>query len=106
MKVKELLTDESKWTKGAAARNARGVAIFVNQEEACQFCLSGALQKCYGESGPELNDAENRLAEAVWEYTNEPVHLRDKAIIDIIEFNDWRADGFKDIRAVIEKADV
>ncbi len=47
MKLSELLTDESKWTKGAFARTKSGVGLWNGSSpNAVCWCLSGALQVC------------------------------------------------------------
>jgi hypothetical protein len=48
MKVKELLSDPSKWTQGANARDSRGIRVPSADPEATCFCIVGALLKCYG----------------------------------------------------------
>lgn len=48
MKVRELFSDESKWTQGADARNALGEKVMAEAEDAVCWCLFGAVQKCYG----------------------------------------------------------
>ena len=47
MKIHELYTNESKWTKRAEARNSEGDKTFFDDHEATCFCLFGALFKCY-----------------------------------------------------------
>lgn len=51
MKVQELFSDESRWTKYQPASDAEGNFCFVDDENACSFCLLGALVKCYGNEG-------------------------------------------------------
>lgn len=47
MKLKELFTDASKWTRRAYARNSRGVPQDYHSPEAVCFCLLGGIYKCY-----------------------------------------------------------
>ena len=42
MKIKELLKNPEKWTKGACARDMRGKPVRVNDPTACCWCLVGA----------------------------------------------------------------
>lgn len=44
-KLRELLSDESKWTQTAFARDRRGRVVPLSSPEACQFCLVGGLDK-------------------------------------------------------------
>lgn len=47
MKIKELLSDESKWTKYATARNKEGNHVTIYDSNAVQWCVLGAMEKCY-----------------------------------------------------------
>lgn len=47
MKVHELLARPEAWTKGAVARDASGIEVDFNSPSACQWCLMGAVVKCY-----------------------------------------------------------
>lgn len=48
MKIKELFTDETKWTQGALARTKKGNIIGALEDNAVCWCLQGAVLKCYG----------------------------------------------------------
>lgn len=47
MKIKELLSDESKWTQGAHARDKDEIPVNSQSPEAVRWCLVGAWEKCY-----------------------------------------------------------
>jgi hypothetical protein len=47
-KIRELLTDESKWTQGALARDALGRPVSACSAQACRWDLYGAMDRCYG----------------------------------------------------------
>ena len=47
MKVKELLTDETKWTKRVFARTAGGFRVSPTNKDATCWCLLGAIERCY-----------------------------------------------------------
>lgn len=47
MKAHELLSDESKWTQKALARNSKGDYCFEQSPDAVQWCTVGAIYKCY-----------------------------------------------------------
>lgn len=50
MRVKQLLSSKDKWCKGAVARTKDGIGLYyASDERACQFCLVGAIDKCYEE---------------------------------------------------------
>ncbi len=44
-KLRDVLSDKSKWTKRAMARDADDDCVGVHSKEACKFCLVGALDK-------------------------------------------------------------
>ncbi len=48
MTARELLTDPTRWCKGAGARDASGKGCSIHSEDAVSFCLVGALVKIYG----------------------------------------------------------
>lgn len=47
MKIKELLSDESKWTQNAYARDKNNKPVLPNNVNAVKWCLLGAVDKCY-----------------------------------------------------------
>lgn len=51
MKAHELLSDATKWTKGAFARRDDGGACNPADDAACQWCLTGAIYRCYWNEG-------------------------------------------------------
>lgn len=93
MKIKELLSDESKWTIKTYARDKDGNLVAPESEKACKFCLSGAIRRCYGDNQVE---ARSKLHIAIHEITGQHSSLP--------RFND-RSD-FQTIRQVLELADV
>lgn len=97
MKVKELLTDESKWTRHANARDAVKDKVPPTDPEAKCWCLLGAIDFCY--QGKLIADKV-----AAIEKLNEVVHEYYKTA-SIVHFNDRKA-TFEDIKKVIELADI
>lgn len=51
MKVQDILTDESKWTRGTDARDADGESVDWASPKAVCWCLNGAIQAAYGRGG-------------------------------------------------------
>lgn len=47
MKVRELLSDERRWTTGAHARDSAGQVVCYTSLDAVCFCLAGAVRRCY-----------------------------------------------------------
>jgi hypothetical protein len=93
MKIKELLTDESKWTQNAGARDKEKIPVPPKSEEAVCWCLFGAILKCYGED----KEVYNRLDKYI---------LYNLTGMGIFSYNDNPKRTFKDIKALIEKLDI
>ena len=47
MTLKELFTDESRWTQGCFARDAEGNEVGLEDPAAVKFCLAGGVLLCY-----------------------------------------------------------
>lgn len=47
MKVKELLSSEEKWCKGALARDERDKFVMPADKSAVKWCINGAICVCY-----------------------------------------------------------
>jgi len=62
MKVSELLSDRSKWTQGASARDKHGDICDPEDPAACKWCFVGALYHCYLEESPSVL---NRIRKAI-----------------------------------------
>lgn len=94
MKVKELLTDESKWTKGEFARTAEGMCCGSLSSFAVRWCLDGAVDHCYRGNGDGVIYSEVRekvkkeIGGSVWDW------------------NDNKERTFEDVKALIEKLDI
>ena len=95
MKVRDLLTDETRWTKGVSARNALGQGgVCYDDPSATSWCLAGAIHKCYGIDG--------------WD----PIAKRVYALIQPLpkggmgEWNDDPARSFSEVRALVEELDI
>lgn len=61
MKMHELLAKPENWTQGAPARNPSGDAVAGSNPEACQWCLFGAVNKCYPGLDQAYGDTVNKL---------------------------------------------
>jgi len=55
MKVRDLLTDESKWTKGQLAKDKEGWRCAPDYKDAVCWCLYGAIYKCYPKANERLS---------------------------------------------------
>ncbi len=91
MKVRDLLTDESKWTQHLYARDANGVTTDLSGPYATCWCLVGALERCYGMT-PEFSLAYTRLAR--------------RTVNGVTEWNDTPTRTFTEVRALVEELDI
>ena len=100
MKVKELLADESKWTRSVLARNRGGYACSPTDPTATCFCLLGAIDRCY----PDLAKSDLaiiKLQRAIAKHTEATIVVP----MTVGTFNDYHA-SFEDIKKVLELADI
>lgn len=51
--ARELISDPTRWTKGAFARDREGTAVPVSLQSAQSFCAMGACMKALRERGQE-----------------------------------------------------
>lgn len=99
MKIKDLLTDKSKWTQYTEARDKNNNPIYASNKEATKFCLLGAIKRCYyGDflypgSMIEMLSVKRRIALEI-------------GTTRIDYYNDDPKRTFKDIRNLIEKLDI
>ena len=93
MKIKELLSDESKWTQGCMARDEHGYSVDSVNKSAASWCLAGAAQKCYP---PGLNylGAMSKLDSYI------------PGTAGVITFNDHAGTTFADIQRLLQEVDV
>jgi hypothetical protein len=88
MKIRELLTDESKWCKGNSAVDAEGYPVFPSNHHATRWCLYGASVKVGFNALKVLEAIQKRLP----------------GIESIGEFND--GSSFSDVKALVEEFDL
>ena len=91
MKIKELLSDSSKWTKRAMARDFNDLTCVAHCDIAIKWCLLGAIVKCYP-GGYKRIQILNKII--------------DNGISDISGFNDLSSTSFSDIKALVERLDI
>ena len=91
MKIRNLLTDESKWCKGVDAQDCNGDEIRYDDPKAHSFCLVGALEVCYRDEGNIIYAIKDKI------------RLR---IGDITRWNDAPERTFEDVRKLIEELNI
>lgn len=92
MKIYELLDTPEKWLKGYFAKNKDGEFVKPLDEEAVQFCIVGAVIKCYGTEGKYsevINSIKNKLN-----------------LSCLITYNDKSSTSYEDIIKVAKELDV
>lgn len=93
MKVKELLSDKSKWTQKTLARNKEGIAVSYLSPTAFSFCLVGAVEKCY--SLEDKQKAYKVLSRIVERTRFDPAY-----------WNDSPGRTFEEVKALVEELDI
>jgi len=100
VKVKELLSDESKWTKGAYAKDENGRYVSCHSSLAVSFCLIGSIERCYGDDDRAYVSVRNQ----VLEYLNKNV-VDSRFSTNIVQFND-RCATWNDVKTMIDVLDI
>jgi hypothetical protein len=95
--ILNILSDESKWTKHASARDANEKPIRVTHEAACKWCINGAIWK-----SSQGFDQNNFIAERI----RGSIHklFPDRYHGTIFGFNDHKDTTFEDVVKVIKDA--
>lgn len=89
MKIKELFSDESKWTTLVPARNVNGEIVNGCDPEATCWCIVGAAYKCY----PDFNTRQLVIGK-IEEQTGDGI-------------GDWNdTHTFAEVKALMEKLDI
>ncbi len=97
MKIRELLTDDSKWTKRTMYRdNLQNPTS--DRKKAVSFCLVGAICFCYG-----LVDEEAEK-DRIYDLIYDELSLWEFGRLD--SWNDQPQRTFEDIKNLIEKLDI
>lgn len=91
--VAELLADPKRWTKGANARDKRGVEVNTHSPNAVCWCSSGATKRIYSDN---LAFVRFRLRTAIGNLSAS----------SILEFNDNPKTTHKQVMAVVKKAGI
>ena len=90
MKVRELLSDESKWTKGNWARTGDGLGVYYECPEAVCWCLDGAIHLAYGD---DWLPVRGKVCE----------HL---GVTHLWDWNDSSRRTFAEVKALVEELDI
>jgi len=99
LKVRELLSDESKWTKGTYARNSENIRVYATSLEASRWCLVGALRKCYPGFGEDYYEAQRKIENTLG-------HSIHSFVCYLPDWNDAPERTFKEVKDLVNKANV
>lgn len=94
--MRELLSDETKWTKGESARDANGKAVPSTSEDAASFCLIGAIHQADG----AYHDVRNALVAQILKRSERSVVYFNA----VVYFNDLPTTTHADILGVLDDA--
>lgn len=111
MKVRELLTDESKWIKACLAKDKNGNRVGpLLFPDAVSFCIAGALVHCY------YDGISDSLGNPYWEGYNKDkingvfykveVAVQELGFDNMVDWNNHQDRTFADVKALVEKLDV
>lgn len=99
MKVKDLLDSPDKWCEDDFARHADGNVVEPDDPTACQWCLAGAVIKCYADE----NERERILCLIAGKIEED--FNGDNAVGSVICWNDECA-TFQDVRELTLELDI
>jgi hypothetical protein len=103
MKLQEVFTDESKWTRGAYAVDKGEGHVDATSDSACKWCLHGAVQKICNSVAGDIS-METFIDKAICELFPDRLPKR-HALAITPYFNDHSDTTFADIQAVAKRAD-
>lgn len=102
MKISDVLTDESKWTKGYSARDARGQYVSPLSDAACSFCLRGAIERA-GESHSHESEMIRTIEDYVAQLPTAPHYIEGSGHCSMVMFNDSETTQWSDIKKMLEE---
>lgn len=106
MKIIDLLTDESKWSKEHDACDKQGFYVIPENDRATKWNIRGALIKCYGR-GELIMPLYFQVEAAIMDCGfRERANLGDVTKCSVSEFNSHPETTFADVRKVLEAADI
>lgn len=108
-KLRDVLSDKSKWTQRAMARDIDDDCVDVNSKEACKFCLLGALDKLdisakeYNLKSEKMVDYIRNFPDADILYTSFTIGNEPK-FYSLSKFNDFNS--WETIDTMLNKLDI
>lgn len=102
MKIKELLTDETRWTQFCEAQNARGNVVEPHASDAVCFCLIGAVIRCYRDP----NERRDVLLKIRRKLTGDESTPEILPLSIITQWNDRPTRTFNDVATLVNELDI
>jgi hypothetical protein len=108
-KLREVLSDKSKWTTRAMARDVADDCVAIHSKEACKFCLVGALDKLdltakeYNLKREKIEDYIRNFPDADTLYTS-PIFGNGPKFYSLSKFNDFNS--WETIDTMLNELDV
>jgi hypothetical protein len=96
VKIREVLSDKSKWCQGNAALTPEGKSVEPSDPKASKWCFFGAALKCYGKHDQLVwNDTLDKIHDYIRKHYNGT---------SMIVFNDSHT--YEEVKAISETLDV
>lgn len=94
--MRELLTDESKWTKHRLSSDTNGKTVPLDDPAAVSFCIIGATFKCYTCGYP--------MADKVLSAMSKELGFKDNTLL--ASWNNAEDRTFEDVKKLVNKLDI
>lgn len=101
-KLEKLLSDPERWCKGVLALDSTGKLIDPRGDDACKFCMSGAVTAACGTNRRFRGLVMTRLYTAAVDYATQ--QQQDRVVWSIPSFNDAETTTHDDVMKVIRIA--
>lgn len=98
--MRKLLEDPTHWTQGVNARTATGEEVSWHDDQACTFCLNGAMCKVDPDSGDNKSSYHFQARDLIHHCIQEKFGQR----LDLVDFNDAKGRKHEEILSVIDCA--
>ena len=103
-KIKGLLSDQDRWTQGYYAKDENGEDVSCFADDACQWCLLGAITKV---TDPLLIsiDVRNMIDYAIMDLHKDLFEeAKDESVEPVVFFNDHENTTYETVINVIDAA--
>lgn len=99
MKIRELYSDPTRWTKGCFAKNKEGIAVPFRSSDAYAFCLMGAVSYCYSDN--DNDEMALKVDTKIRNYLRQKTGSGKQA-----SWNDAPERTYEEVKAMVDELDV